>query len=149
MTQDLYYVESGYLTPDSGYYVYTADAEAAVSSAATMAVTAGVIKDCVSTIVCQTTVAAVISHIHGADLVAFSNAAIATQITVIRGNNVALTSVFSAAIDGSRGIYVSAQADSTASISISYSGKTKFPPLKSPNLKKVNAVKQEVSLCGL
>ena len=118
MTQDLYYVESGYLTPDSGYYVYTADAEAAVSSAATMAVTAGVIKDCVSTIVCQTTVAAVISHIHGADLVAFSNAAIATQITVIRGNNVALTSVFSAAIDGSRGIYVSAQADSTASISI-------------------------------
>jgi len=121
MTQDLYYVESGYLTPDAGYYVYTADAEAAVSSASTMAVTVGVIKDCVSTITCQTTVAAVISHIHGADLVAFSNAAIATEINVIRTTNIALTSVFSAAIDAVRGIYVSAQADSTATISIANS----------------------------
>ena len=119
MTQDLYYVESGYLTPDAGYYVYTADAEAAISSQATMTVTAGVIKDAVSTITCQATVAAVISHIHGADLVAFSNAAIATQITVIRGNNVALTSVFSAAIDAVRGIYVTAQADSSANLDIS------------------------------
>ena len=119
MTQDLYYVESGYLTPDSGYYVYTADAEAAVSSQATMDVTVGVIKDAVSTITCQATVSAVISHIHGADLVAFSNASIATEINVIRATNVALTSVFSAAIDAVRGIYVSAQADSTATISIS------------------------------
>jgi hypothetical protein len=121
MTQDLYYVDSGYLTPDAGYYVYTADAEAAVSSQATMAVTVGVIKDAVSTITCVSTAAAVISHIHGADLVAFSNAAIATEINVIRSTNVALTSVFSAAIDGSRGIYISAQADATATISIANS----------------------------
>jgi len=119
MTQDLYYVDSGYLTPDSGYYVYTADAEAAVSSNATMTVAVGVIKSASSTISAVATITAVISHIEGADLVAFSNAAIATQITVIRATNVALTSVFSAAINGSRGIYVSAQADSTATIIIS------------------------------
>lgn len=123
MAQDLYYVDSGYLTPDSGYYVYIADAESAVSSAATIScdatkIAAGVVEEGSGNLTLVATMAVVISHIHGADLVAFSNAAIATQINVIRTTNVALTSVFSAAIDGSRGIYVSAQADAVASISI-------------------------------
>jgi hypothetical protein len=117
MTQDLYYVESGYLTPDSGYYVYTADAEAAVASAATMTVAIGVIKRSGVTIVCQSTVTAVISHIHGADLVAFSNAAIATQINVIRTTNVALSGLFNVAASGVRGRYISSQVDAAATIS--------------------------------
>ena len=124
MTQDLYYVESGYLTPDAGYYVYTADAEAAVSSAATIScdatkIAGGVVEEGSGNLTLVATMTVMISHIHGADLVAFSNAAIGIQINVIKSTNVALTSVFSAAIDAVRGIYVSAQADAAATISIS------------------------------
>lgn len=123
MTQDLYYIESGYLTPDAGYYVYTADAESLVASESLMScdanvIAGGVVQEGSGNLSLVATMDVVISHIHGADLVAFSNAAITTEINVIKATNIALTSVFSAAIDGVRGIYVSAQADSTASIAV-------------------------------
>ena len=45
---------------------------------------------------------ATISHIEGADLFAFSNAAIAVQVSRIRDNNIAVSAVFSIAVDGIR-----------------------------------------------
>lgn len=135
---DQLYIELEYFTPEE-YYVYIAEAVIAVSSvgsltcdateiaggtvveasgswssAASVTVSANKIIQGQSALVSAFIQTVTISHIEGADLVAFSNANIAIQITVIRQANVQLTSVFSAAIDAVRGIYISAQADSTA-----------------------------------
>ena len=135
---DQLYIELEYFTPEE-YYVYIAEAVIAVSSvgsltcdateiaggtvveasgswssAALVTVSANKIIQGQSALVSAFIQTVTISHIEGADLVAFSNANIAIQITVIRQANVQLTSVFSAAIDAVRGIYISAQADSTA-----------------------------------
>ena len=80
---DLYYIDDDYFTPD-GYFVYTADAGAAVSSAVTVSATVGVLKQYASTIDSSSSLSAIISHIHGADLEAFSNASVSTIATVIR-----------------------------------------------------------------
>jgi len=45
---------------------------------------------------------ATISHIEGADLFAFNNAAIAVQVSRIRNNNITVSAVFSIAVDASR-----------------------------------------------
>ena len=45
---------------------------------------------------------ATISHIEGADLFAFTNASIAVQVSRIRDNNIAVSAVFSIAVDGLR-----------------------------------------------
>ena len=52
-----------------------------------------------------------ISHIEGADLFAFTNAAIAVQVSRLRDNNIAVSAVFSIAVDGIR-IRLSAGDDS-------------------------------------
>jgi len=47
---DLYYIDSDYFTPDSGYYVYIADAGSAVTSTATMTCNAGKLQSAAVTI---------------------------------------------------------------------------------------------------
>jgi hypothetical protein len=113
---DLYYYESGYI--DSSYFVYTADAESAISSSATLTVAVGVIKESTATLQVNCSITATISNQKGADLFAFTEAQIAVQVSVIRTVNTAMSSNFSVAVDAVRGIYVSAQADSTATISV-------------------------------
>lgn len=90
---DLYYIEQGYFTPD-GYYVYIANADAAVNSSSTLSATVGVIKQNSSSIDAIATVDATISHIHGADLQAFSNAEVTTVISVFRNVNSTINSEF-------------------------------------------------------
>ncbi len=87
---DLYYIESGYFTPD-GYYVYTADADALVAGNLTVSAVIGVIKPFSIDITALGTVTSVISHIHGADLQAFSDAALTTTPNVIRNLDSAIS----------------------------------------------------------
>ena len=116
MTQDLNYYESGYI--ETGYYTYTADAESQVQTTATLTVSVGRIQSTTVSINSSFSQSCIISHIEGADLFAFAEASLAAQIDRIRDNNILVSAVFSAAIDGTRGIYVSAQADSIFSIDI-------------------------------
>ena len=102
MTQDLYYYESGYLTPDTGYYTYVADAEETSSSEFTMTAVVGVIKNTTISLSSQFSQSSIISHIEGADLFAFNEASLAVTAQVIRDNNISLTSVFNCATDGKR-----------------------------------------------
>lgn len=139
---DQLYIDLDYFTPEE-YYVYTAEAEAAVSSAASVACDATVIAggvveegsgnlsiestidvvvskfvgaDCTMTV--TTTATAMISHIEGADLFAFSEAQLALEVAVIRGYNIDSSAAFNIAIDAVRGIYVSAQADAAALVDV-------------------------------
>lgn len=116
MTQDLNYYESGYI--EVGYYTYTADAESLISSQATISVTPTRIQDTTIAINSSFNQSCVISHIEGADLFAFTEAQLAAQVDRIRDNNINVSSVFSTAIDGTRGIYISAQADAVSLIDV-------------------------------
>jgi hypothetical protein len=91
---DLYYIDDDYFTPD-GYFVYTADADAAVQSSLTLSATVGVIKLFNSDLSDAVSVTAVISHIHGADLQAFSNAALTTTPNIIRNLDSNITAIVS------------------------------------------------------
>ena len=124
---DLYYIESGYFTPEAGYYVYTADGAAAVDTTLSVAcdaemIAGGVIVEATGSFNTEDTVSvdvskiagfvialnssftqsATISHIHGSDLFAFSEAAISAQVDRIRDNNIAATVVFDIATDVGR-----------------------------------------------
>lgn len=119
---DLYYIESGYY--DDGYFVYTANADSAINSEfsqscdaeliaggvlveatgsfnteGTTSVQASKIADFVASFQSEFTQAATISHIHGADLFAFTEAAIAVQVDRIRDNNTAASDIFNIATD--------------------------------------------------
>ena len=114
---DQFYYESGYI--DESYFVYTADAQASVESSSLVTATAGVIKSTAVSLTAEFTQTSTLSNLQGADLFAFAEALLSAQATVIKDNNIQLSSVFSTAVDGSRGIYVTAQADSLFSISTS------------------------------
>ena len=136
MTQDLYYYESGYLTPDTGYFTYVADAEAAISSASTFTVQAdkikkatatfatafsqsvstGAIRNSSSTLASNFTQITYASRTEGFDLYAFANAALAADVKRLRDNNIQASTAFSVATSGLRVRYISAQADSEADI---------------------------------
>lgn len=92
---DLNYYESGYI--EAGFFVYTADAESAQTVSATMEITVSAIRDSSSEMSASFTQTSTISHIEGADLFAFSEAAIAVTVDRIRDNNVSASSVFSIA----------------------------------------------------
>ena len=117
---DLYYIEEGYY--DAGYYVYTAVAASTINSAFSQScdaekITSGVtvnatgsfnsegtssfqatkIANGVADFTASFTQSATISHIHGSDLFAFTEAAIAVQVDRIRGNNIAASEVFNIA----------------------------------------------------
>ena len=139
---DNLYIDLEYFTPEE-YYTYEAVAESALSSTATISCDASVIAGgeilegsgnlamestvavtvtkfagASSTMTVVSSVNAVISHIHGADLFAFSNAALAADVAVIRDYNIASSATFSTAIDAVRGIYVSAQADAESLVDV-------------------------------
>ena len=115
---DQLYIDLEYFTPEE-YYVYTAEAQVAVTSSATMTcdserirdndsslnVVATAAIDAVKTVESGSsmsvtaTMTATLSNIYGADLFAFSEALLTTAVEVIRDNNVELTSVFDVAVD--------------------------------------------------
>ncbi len=102
---DQLYYESGYIV--EGYYTYVADAESAQSVTSTCACDASVIAGgevvmAYGSIESFATISATISHIHGADLFALNEAALAAEVERIRSTNVELSGVFSIATDASR-----------------------------------------------
>jgi hypothetical protein len=130
---DQLYIELEYFTPEE-YYVYTAEAVAALSGQATFvcvasggaviqaeaALTSSVTQttlavktvDSQTAMIATTTVIATISHIEGADLFAFTNALLTAQVAVIRDNNVAVSTQFSMAADAARIRLITADANS-------------------------------------
>ena len=117
MMADLYYIEEGYY--DAGYFVYTADAGALINSEFSQTCTAemiagGITVEATASFNSEDTVTitvnkiagaiialesfftqlATISHIHGSDLFAFSEAAIAVQVDRIRDNNIVASVAF-------------------------------------------------------
>ncbi|CAB4153605.1 hypothetical protein UFOVP641_11 [uncultured Caudovirales phage] len=115
---DQFYFESGYLTPDSGYYVYTADVESAQAGSSTLTATVGVIKSASSALAVTFTQTAIISHIEGADLFAMSNAAMAVEVSRIRDNNILASAAFSIATDASRTRNISSDEASAFTIDV-------------------------------
>lgn len=97
---DQLYYESGYVV--DGYYVYTADAESAQSSAFAVTAVIGVIKNGAAEMTSTFTQTSTISHIYGADLFAFTEAALAVEVSRIRDNNIAVSAAFTIATDASR-----------------------------------------------
>ena len=112
---DNLYIELGYLTPEE-YYTYEANAALSSSAESNLTATVGVIKQSASTMVVTATVAATISHIEGADMFAFTNAALALTVTLIRDNNVAVSDVFDIATDYRR--YRDISADELAEFTV-------------------------------
>lgn len=92
---DLYYIEEGYY--DAGYYVYTANAQAAPTAISSVSCSAVKITEVQSSISSSFSVNAYGARTIDIDLFAFSDAAIAIQVDRIRGNNIAATSVFNIA----------------------------------------------------
>lgn len=97
---DQLYIELDYFTPEE-YYVYIAEAVANTQSSSTMTADVGVIKSSGSQMTVETSVSATISHIEGADLFAFSEAAIAVAVDRIRDYNIDSQAQFDIATDGS------------------------------------------------
>lgn len=122
---DLNYIESGYFTPEQGYYTYIADvalelqnnfdvtasaeiitsgvtveASGGWSSAAGLVASVGKITNAESTMTAEFTQVAYGARERDIDLFAFSEAAIAIQVEVIRDLNIAATAVFDIATDG-------------------------------------------------
>lgn len=135
MTQDLYYIEEGYY--DIGYYVYTADAESAVTSNfsqtcdAEVLLSGGIIEASANFNTANSVIAnagkiaagnitmassfsqtVTISHIHGSDLFAFSQAAIAIQIDRIRSTNISVSGAYTVTANAERTRYISGSLDS-------------------------------------
>lgn len=112
---DQLYIDLGYLTPED-YYTYQADAvseqvcEASVTCDASVIV-GGEIIMAYGDLPSFATISCTISHIEGADLFAFTEAALSVQAEVIRLTNVDLSTTFNVAVDGSRAIVAFAQAD--------------------------------------
>ena len=92
---DLYYIEEGYY--DAGYYVYTANAQAAPTVISSVSCNAVKITEVQSAISSSFSVNAYGARTIDIDLFAFSDAAIAVQVDRIRGNNIEATAVFNIA----------------------------------------------------
>lgn len=122
---DQFYYESGYI--DASYFVYTADAAAAVSASAgiscdatkivggvtvnafgnwtstcAMSTDANRVTDTSVSLTSTFTQSAMISDIRGVDIFAFSDAAISTTVSRIRDNNIALSGTFNVATSVNR-----------------------------------------------
>ena len=122
--QEGYYPSGYYRTAGSGFTL-TAEleqigedvfAQGTWSSTSEVTVQIGVIRTAESTMSVVFQQTAVISHIEGADLFAFSEASIAIQVNIIKSTNVEVSTVFNIAVDAVRGVYVSAQADSLVTL---------------------------------
>jgi hypothetical protein len=116
MTQDLYYYEEGYFDPALGYFVYTADAESLEVGTFTVTAAVGVIRAASVSLTSAFTQTAVISHIEGADLFAFTNASLAAEVSRIRDNNVAVTAAFTQVTAGAKFIHFSSDQNSVVTV---------------------------------
>lgn len=106
---DLNYIESGYI--DDKYFVYTADADSAINSSATISCDAGKIVSSESNLSAEFTQTTYASRTKDIDLYAFTEAAIAVTIDVIRTTNVSLSTQFDVATDAIRLRNIAAQED--------------------------------------
>lgn len=97
---DLYYYETGYI--DENYYVYTADAAANPTASTSLTVVIGVIKQSSISLETSFTTSTTISHIHGSDLFAFSDAALSIQVNLIKDTNISASSAFTISTDITR-----------------------------------------------
>ena len=88
------YIAEGYLDPD--YFVYTGISS---SLSAELTERVGVVVEASGSWTSEFTVTASITHLEGADLFAFSEAAIAVAVDRIRSTDITASSVFSIAID--------------------------------------------------
>ena len=113
---DLYYIEEGYY--DAGYFVYTANAESAIASTASVSVTAGVIKSAGAAIQSNFSQSALGQRTSDIDLFAFSDAALTVSALVIRDNNITASSVFNVAIDFVRTRSVSSDDNAAFAINV-------------------------------
>lgn len=113
---DLYYYESGYFDPELGYFVYTADAGAAIASSSSLTASASVIRSGASAMSSTFTASTTISHIEGADLFAFSSAQMSITVSRLRNNNVQVTSAFTQTVTGSKFLYFSSSQTSAATV---------------------------------
>ena len=113
---DQYYIEEGYY--DAGYFVYTAVAAAAVSSTVTVSATTAKSVSVSQSMAVAVSLACTISHIEGADLVAFSNALVTTSGDRIRGISSTLSSVGSLSCNAT---LIPASNEAAADLSVSIS----------------------------
>jgi hypothetical protein len=95
---DQLYIEVDYFTPEE-YYVYTAEAESAITSQSTISCDAVKIVESISEFTAEFTQTATISHIEGADLFAFSEAELAAVAARIRFFNLETLAAFDIATD--------------------------------------------------
>jgi hypothetical protein len=95
---DQLYIEVDYFTPEE-YYVYTAEAQGAITSQSTISCDAVKIVESAAEFTSQFTQTATISHIEGADLFAFSEAELAAIAARIRFFNLETLSAFDIATD--------------------------------------------------
>jgi hypothetical protein len=116
---DQLYIELEYFTPED-YFVYTAEAQAACASTASMSVSAGVIKSTQVAMAVTSTAVATISHIEGADLFAFTNSTLVAQAQVIKSTNVALSSQVTFAATVNKIITFDSAEAATTTISVDY-----------------------------
>jgi hypothetical protein len=99
------YFEDAYTRPQGSQFsifcavVFQEEAAAALVAQSTITSFGNKTVSVISAISAQFTQTATISHIEGADLFAFSNAAIAVQVSRIRSTNITASSVFSVATD--------------------------------------------------
>jgi hypothetical protein len=96
---DNLYIELDYYYPEE-YYTYEAEAESVMSAESTVSCDIGVIRSAASEMTVVSEVTVTISHIEGADLFAFTEAALAIEVQRIRDVNVEVTTVFDIATDG-------------------------------------------------
>ena len=99
--EDEFYIESGYFTSDN-YYTDVNAATASLASTASVTATVGVIKSTSSTMSVTFTQTVILSHIRGADMIAFASAALSAQASEIIKANINTTGVFSVATDANR-----------------------------------------------
>jgi hypothetical protein len=95
---DQLYIELDYFTPEE-YYVYTAEAEVAITSQSTISCDAVKIVESAAEFTAEFTQTATISHIEGADLFAFSDAELAAVAARIRFFNLETLAAFDIATD--------------------------------------------------
>ena len=99
---DLYYIDSDYFTPDAGYYVYIANAEATINSTATVTCVAGKIVDITATLSSEFTQTTLASKVNGVDLYAFGEASLTATVDRTRETTVSLNGVFDQSVMANR-----------------------------------------------
>jgi hypothetical protein len=112
---DQLYIDLDYFTPEE-YYVYVAEADSTPIVEATLSCDVGKIVESESDLTASFSQASTISHIHGADLFAMSEAELAALAERFRDNDINVDGVFDIGVDYIRVIQGLISADSTSDI---------------------------------